>query len=144
MRTRRSRGGARAVSVLSSSRTLGPTGAGLLAVEDGPALAELDIDAVAYRFGEERANLYEVEIGVKDPRFDLAPARATLLRRVPKLVPRPYNNLAVGRAIERALAEGSLTPAADATISPRDHEALARALAAERSRPRSGARPGCR
>lgn len=94
----------------------------------GAALAELDIDCVTYRVGDGIVRLHEVEIEVRDRRFDLAAATSCLRARVPALVPWPHNKLAIGIALSRAAAAGWLARAADDGLSTHALEEIERAL----------------
>jgi CYTH domain len=94
-------------------------------------LAELDIDSVVYRIADHLARLFEVEIELRDPTFDLATAVESLVERVPGLVPWVYSKLAVGKALERALAEGRLALSPDGTIPPEGYDEIERMLSTE-------------
>jgi hypothetical protein len=77
----------------------------------GAALAELAVDAVAYRIEAKIVRLYQVEVEARSA--DAAPAVRAIMDRLaaqfaPALRPWPYGKLATGEAITRLLRAGDL------------------------------------
>lgn len=81
-------------------------------------LANLDIDSVTYYLRPAAFKVYEVEIEVLDPTFDLVTSVDDLRRRFDELVVWAHSKLAVGKAVEHLLTAGRLTLASDRTIPP--------------------------
>jgi hypothetical protein len=96
-------------------------------------LAELAIDAVTYRFGEERVRLLEVEVEAKGGGDASTVGRITarLLDEFPaQLRPWPYGKLPTGHAIQDLLAHGQLDglTGQDGTLRPAAYEQIAEVL----------------
>ena len=92
-------------------------------------LAEVDLDAVTYRFSEASARLFEIEIEAKDKALELGRFVAALARELPELSPWPYSKLATGIAIERALSDGREVLDEDGAVSPAGWAVLENELA---------------
>ncbi len=103
-------------------------------VQDGTGseLAELDLDAVTYRFPHGQARLYEVELEARAAGVDLAPIAAALRRASPELTEWPHGKLVTGEALERALAAGAIQLGPAGAVTPDTLDELAAALAGER------------
>jgi inorganic triphosphatase YgiF len=97
----------------------------------GSELAELDLDAVTYRFPRGDARLYEVELEARAPGVDLDPIVAALRRASPELTEWRHGKLVTGTALERALAAGAIQLGPDGSIPPASLDALAAALTEE-------------
>jgi inorganic triphosphatase YgiF len=104
----------------------------LLTPEDSQrVLAEVDLDAVTYRFSDASARLFEIEIEAKDEPLELGRLVAALARELPELSPWPYSKLATGMAIERALSDGRELLDEDGAVSPAGWAALEDELAGQ-------------
>ena len=96
-------------------------------------LAELAIDAVTYRFGEERVRLLEVEVEAKGGGDASTVERITTSLRdgfPSQLRPWPYGKLPTGQAIQELLADGQLDglTGQDGMLRPAAYEQIAEVL----------------
>lgn len=98
----------------------------------GGERAELDLDAVTYRFPHGEARLYEVELEARAPGVQLGPIVAALRREAPELTEWRHGKLVTGAALERAHAAGAIQLGPDGAVTADALDALAAALAGER------------
>lgn len=96
----------------------------------GEELAELDVDAVTYRFRDGEARLHEVEIEARSPTADLALIAGALRRSAPELVDWPHGKLVTGSALERTLAAGTIRLGPDRAVTAEVLDRLSTTLAA--------------
>jgi inorganic triphosphatase YgiF len=97
--------------------------------EAGAELAELDLDAVSYRFPHGEARLFEVELETRSPAADLGRIAGALQRAAPELVEWPHGKLVTGAALERALVAGAIHLRPDGVVTPDTLDRLSAALA---------------